>query len=50
MRAVVQRVKEASVQVENQEVGSIGHGILVLLGVGRCNLYGRKGGPPENLR
>jgi len=35
MRAVVQRVKEASVQVENQEVGSIGHGILVFLGVGQ---------------
>ncbi|MGD8996052.1 MAG: D-aminoacyl-tRNA deacylase, partial [Syntrophobacterales bacterium] len=31
MRAVIQRVKEASVQVENQEVGSIDHGILVLL-------------------
>ena len=35
MRAVIQRVKEASVQVENQEVGSIGHGILVFLGVGQ---------------
>jgi D-tyrosyl-tRNA(Tyr) deacylase len=35
MRAVIQRVKEASVQVENQEVGSIGQGILVLLGVGQ---------------
>ena len=35
MRAVLQRVKEASVQIENQEVGSIGHGILVLLGVGQ---------------
>lgn len=34
MRAVVQRVSEASVQVANQEVGRIGHGILVLLGVG----------------
>jgi D-tyrosyl-tRNA(Tyr) deacylase len=32
---VLQRVKEASVQIENQEVGSIGHGILVLLGVGQ---------------
>ena len=37
MRAVIQRVKEASVQVENQEVGSIGHGILVLLGVGKVD-------------
>ena len=35
MRAVIQRVKEASVQVENQQVGSIGQGILVLLGVGQ---------------
>jgi D-tyrosyl-tRNA(Tyr) deacylase len=35
IRAVIQRVKEASVQIKNQEVGSIGHGILVLLGVGQ---------------
>ena len=34
MRAVVQRVSEASVQVEGEEVGSIDQGILVLLGVG----------------
>ena len=34
MRAVVQRVGEASVEVEGKEVGRIGHGILVLLGVG----------------
>lgn len=34
MRAVVQRVKEASVRVADQEVGRIDHGILVLLGVG----------------
>lgn len=35
MRAVVQRVKEASVTVEDEVVGAISHGLLVLLGVGR---------------
>ena len=35
MRAVVQRVSEASVKVETEEVGRIAKGILVLLGVGR---------------
>lgn len=35
MRAVVQRVKEASVTVESRKVGSIGPGLLVLLGVAR---------------
>jgi D-tyrosyl-tRNA(Tyr) deacylase len=34
MRAVVQRVSQASVKVEGEEVGRIGQGILVLLGVG----------------
>lgn len=34
MRAVVQRVKEARVDVEGRTVGEIGHGLLVLLGVG----------------
>ena len=34
MRAVVQRVSEASVRVETEEVGRIDQGILVLLGVG----------------
>ena len=32
MRAVVTRVKEASVVVENETVGAIGAGLLVLLG------------------
>ncbi|MEO7909357.1 MAG: D-aminoacyl-tRNA deacylase [Roseiflexaceae bacterium] len=34
MRAVLQRVTEASVTVDNQIVGQIGSGLLVLLGIG----------------
>lgn len=34
MRAIIQRVTQASVEVEDQIVGSIGAGLLVLLGVG----------------
>lgn len=33
MRAIVQRVSEASVSIEGRTVGSIGRGFLVLLGV-----------------
>ena len=35
MRAVLQRVRHASVAVDGQTVGSIGRGIVVLLAVGR---------------
>lgn len=34
MRAVIQRVQHASVTVENEVIGKIGHGLLILLGVG----------------
>lgn len=34
MRTVVQRVSSASVAVEGRTVGEIGHGFLVLLGIG----------------
>ena len=38
MRAVVQRVKSASVTVGGRLVGAIDHGLLVLLGVGNGDL------------
>ena len=34
MKIVIQRVKHAKVEVENEIVGKIGQGFLVLLGVG----------------
>ncbi|MEW5724785.1 MAG: D-aminoacyl-tRNA deacylase [Thermodesulfobacteriota bacterium] len=37
MRAVVQRVAEARVMVDGEEIGAIGRGFLVLLGVGRTD-------------
>jgi len=35
MRAVIQRVKHASVTVDSNIVGEIGRGLLVLLGIGK---------------
>ena len=35
MRAVVQRVSEADVRIQNESVGSIGRGLLVFLGIGK---------------
>lgn len=34
MRAVVQRVKQGSVHVKGEKVAQIGHGLVILLGVG----------------
>ena len=33
MRALIQKVSEASVTVENEKIANIGHGLLVLLGI-----------------
>lgn len=35
MRAVIQRVTQASVTIDSQTIGSIGRGYLILLGVGQ---------------
>lgn len=33
MKAVIQRVTQSSVQVENETIGAIGNGLMILLGV-----------------
>jgi D-tyrosyl-tRNA(Tyr) deacylase len=38
MRAVIQRVKESSVKVDNETIGRIGQGLLVLLGVAKGDI------------
>ena len=40
MRAVIQRVKEARVEVSGRTVGAIGRGLLVLLGIERSDSEG----------
>ena len=35
MRAVVQRVTRASVKVDNELIGEIGNGLVVLVGIAR---------------
>ena len=37
MRALIQRVSKASVTVDGQTISSIGHGLVVLLGVGHAD-------------
>jgi D-aminoacyl-tRNA deacylase len=39
MRAVVQRVKKASVEIEGQTVGEIGPGLLVFLGIRKDDTF-----------
>ena len=48
MRAVLQRVRSASVSVESRVVGEIGPGIVVLLGFGGSDEPGMIGGPVWN--
>ncbi len=49
MRAVLQRVKRASVEVEGETVGAIGPGLLVFLGVGPKDGGGEVGWMAEKL-
>ena len=35
MRAVIQRVREGSVEIEGNQIGRIGQGLVILLGVGQ---------------
>ena len=37
MRAVIQRVREGSVEIEGNQIGKIGQGLVILLGVGQVD-------------
>ena len=37
MRAVIQRVKSASVKVDSKQIGKIERGLLIFVGVGKCD-------------
>jgi D-aminoacyl-tRNA deacylase len=37
MRAIIQRVRRCRVTVESRATGEIGPGLLVLLGIGKCD-------------
>lgn len=43
MRFIVQRVSKASVSVEGKEIGKIGNGFLVFIGISSSDFSGRKG-------
>ena len=49
MRAVVTRVKSASVTIDGRVNGEIGQGLLVLLGVGPSGEAGRQGVRPADF-
>jgi D-aminoacyl-tRNA deacylase len=48
MRAVLQRVRSASVSIEGRSVGEIGPGLVVLIGFGGSDEPGMAGGPLWN--
>jgi len=50
MRAVVQRVARAAVEVEGQIVGAIDHGLLILLGIHRSDTEKDVGWMIEKIR
>ncbi len=45
MRAVLQRVRQASVSVQGRTLGTIGPGLVVLIGFGGSDAPGMVGGP-----